>query len=151
MSDAHDSLQKKVDTIFRELAGGEPAKWLEPGVPSRCTLQIATAVSCESGYPDAVAQSIGFNVSDWQADAAFLVALHLFPERFTDAEIDEGVRSLLIHVPAHVIAAARLAGHSTEDVFKELEEGAEPTAPPNGGPAALAGNPGVTKGPPSVS
>jgi hypothetical protein len=59
------------------------------------------------------------HVADWQGDAAFLVALHLFPERFTDEEIDEAVRSLLIHVPAHVIAAARLAGHSTEEIFPD--------------------------------
>jgi hypothetical protein len=128
-SKAYDSFRRKVDDIFRELAGAERAKWLEAGVPSRCMRRVAEAVNSESGYPKNVARNIGFNVADWQADAAFLVALHLFTERFTDEEIDRGVLSLLIHVPAHVIAAARLAGHSTEDIFKELEERAEPGAP----------------------
>ena len=135
MTDADESFQKKVTDIFRELAGAERAKWLEASVPSRCMAQIARAVSSESGYPEQVGWDIATNVADWQADAAFLVALHLFPERFTDEEIDDAVRSLLIHVPAHVIAAARLAGHPTEDIFAELEGRAEPNAPPNGGPA----------------
>jgi hypothetical protein len=132
MIDTHDSFRKKVDDIFRELAGAERARWLEAGVPSRCMSQIAKAVSSESGYPEEVGRDIGTNVADWQADAAFLVALHLFPERFTNEEIDEAVRSLLIHVPAHVIAAARLAGHPTEDIFAEVEGRVEPGAPPRG-------------------
>ena len=94
--------------------------------------QIAKAVASESGYAKETAGNIAINVADWQADAAFLVALHLFPERFTDEEIDDGVRSLLIHVPAHVIAAARLAGHPAEDIFAELEGRAEPGAAPSG-------------------
>ncbi len=150
MTDAHDSFQKKVDDIFRELAGAERAKWLEPGVPSRCMEQIARAVSSESGYAEQVGRDIGFNLADWQADAAFLVALHLFPERFTDEEIDEAVRSLLLHVPAHVIAAARLAGHPTEDIFADLEGRAEPHAPPKGGPTTRSCDSGVGEGPPSV-
>lgn len=151
MTDAHDSFEKKVNDIFRELAGIERAKWLEPGVASRCMAQIARAVSSESGYAEDVGRDIGFNVADWQADAAFLVALHLFPERFTDEEIDEAVRSLLLHVPAHVIAAARLAGHPTEDIFAALEGRAEPNAPPNGGPAEQSGGSSASGGPSSVS
>lgn len=88
----------------------------------------------ESGYGNEKATNIAINVADWQADAAFLVALHLFPERFTAEEIDAAVHDLLIHVPLHVIAAARLAGHPTQDIFAELEGRLDPTAAPNGGP-----------------
>ena len=121
MPDDSESCRKKVDDIFIELVGAEKARWLRADVPSRTVLLIANAVSSESGYPEKAGWDIGINVSDWQADAAFLVALHLFPERFTPQEIDDGVRSLLIHAPAHVIAAARLAGHSTEDIFLETD------------------------------
>ena len=119
MLDAHDSFRQKVDKIFEELAGPERAKWLAAGKPSRCMFQIAEAVSSQSGYPEKIGWEIGMHAADWKSDAAFLVALHLFPERFTDEEIDEAVRSLFIHLPAHIIAGARLAGYSTENYFND--------------------------------
>ena len=54
-----------------------------------------------------------------QADAAFIVALHLYPDRFSPEEIDAGVRALLVHVPAHIIAAAKLGGYATENIFED--------------------------------
>jgi len=119
MVDERESFRQKVDDIFRELAGPERAKRVGATSPSRCRAQIANAVISKSDFPEKAGWDIGFHVSDWQADAAFLVALHLFPERFTDEEIDEAVRALLIHVPAHVVAAARLAGHPTTDIFSK--------------------------------
>lgn len=151
MTDAYDSFQNKVEVIFTELAGPSRSKWLTPGVPSRCLDQIAKAVASESRFPEEDAWNIAFNLTDWQADAAFLVALHLFPERFTDEEVDEAVRSLLIHVPAHVVAAARLAGYSAEDIFAEPEGRPEPDAPSNGGPAEQLGSSDVRGGPPPSS
>ena len=115
MSNTPDKLEEKVQAIFSEIAGPDRAKWLRGDVPSRVMDQIARATN----YEAEVAGEIGFHLGDWQSDAAFLVAIHLFPERFTPEEIDEGVRSLLLHVPAHVIAAARLAGYSTDDIFRE--------------------------------
>jgi len=39
------------------------------------------------------------------------------PKRFTDEEIREGVDNLPIHVPAHILEAARLGGCKAENVF----------------------------------
>jgi hypothetical protein len=64
------------------------------------------------------ARDVAFHLSDWHADAAFIVALHLFPERFTREEIDEGVRDFLIHAPNHVAAAAALFGFPIQDIFE---------------------------------
>jgi hypothetical protein len=119
MTHSHESFRKKVTEIFTRLAGADRAQWLDAAKPSRCMLQIANAISSKSGYPQEVGWDIGMNVADWQADAAFLVALHLFPEEFTDDEIDEGVRSLLIHVPDHVVDAAILAGLPVAKVPEE--------------------------------
>ena len=47
------------------------------------------------------------------------VALHLYPERFTPDEIHDGVAAFLTHAPHHVIAAARLGGYPTDDIFRE--------------------------------
>lgn len=69
-------------------------------------------------FDPAVADDIAFHLSDWVSDAAFLVALHLFPERFSDAKIEESIESFLIHAPNHVAAAAALGGHPIEDIFE---------------------------------
>jgi hypothetical protein len=105
MTDLPDKLEEKVQAIFAEIAGAERARWLRGDVPSRVIEQIAQALSAEHPLP--VATDIGFHLCDWQSDATFLVALHLFPERFTAEEIDAGVCSLLLHAPAHIMAAAR--------------------------------------------
>jgi hypothetical protein len=110
-------LDEKVQAIFSEIAGAGRAKWLRGDVPSRVMEQIAQAISAE--HPPEVAGEIGFHLGDWQGDAAFLVALHLFPERFTPEEIRDGVKAFLIHAPHHIIAAARLAGNCTDDIFGE--------------------------------
>ena len=116
-SDTADKLEDKIQAIFSEIAGADRAKRLRGDVPSPVMAQIALALS--SDHQPEVAGEIGFHLGDWNGDAGFLVALHLFPERFTPEEIDEGVRSFLLHVPAHVIAAARLAGHPTGDIFRD--------------------------------
>jgi hypothetical protein len=68
-------------------------------------------------------KEMAFHLINWRSDAAFLVALHLFPERFTQEEIATGIDMFLVHAPAHVIAAARLSGNSTSDVFAENDGG----------------------------
>lgn len=117
MSDAQPDFRVKVDQIFQELVGAERARWLRADVPSRVMLLISQVMNREGDFKEQDAWDIGINVADWQGDAAFLVALHLFPERFTPEEIENGVRSLLVHVPAHVIAAARLVGHDDDEIL----------------------------------
>ena len=51
------------------------------------------------------AQELSFHLTDIRADAAFLVALNLFPERFTAQEIVAGVYQLFAHVPYHLAQA----------------------------------------------
>jgi hypothetical protein len=70
-----------------------------------------------SELPAQNAYDLAFHLSDWRADAAFLLALHLAPERFTAEEVKEGVTQFLVHAPNHVAAAAKLSGWPVEDVF----------------------------------
>lgn len=119
----------KVITIFRELAG-ELAHRLE-GVhyPADVNSRITSALcGNQEQNTDEVLRndSIGFHLVDWQRDAAFIVALVLYPERFTDEDIRSEVDRFLCHVPAHVIEAARLGGYPTENIFLE---NSEPPAP----------------------
>ena len=119
--DAYDSVRKKVEAIFKELAGDRAVALDGSKLPAGITSAITTALSGPDAGEKQIlhADQIAFHLTDWNSDAAFIVALHLFPERFTPAEIEAAVDMFLIHVPSHVIAAARLAGHPTEDIFSE--------------------------------
>jgi hypothetical protein len=104
---------------------GERAAGLEAArFPAAITSTITAAhISADSSEEQILrADEISFHLTDWNSEAAFLVALHLFPERFTPEEIREGVESFLLDVPAHVIAAARLAGYPIDDIFNEGKE-----------------------------
>lgn len=117
----HDSVRKKVEAIFNELAGDRAPILDGSTFPAGVTSAITAALSEPEATEEEVlhADQIAFHLTDWNSDAAFIVALHLFPERFTPEEIQAGVGSFLCHVPSHVIAAARLAGHPTEDLFND--------------------------------
>lgn len=112
--DPHKSVRQKVRVIFTELAG-ERWAYLQGG--GKAQTEMVRALS--SGKQSEVAAEVAFHMWDWSEDAAFVVALHLFPERFTQKEIEAGVGLFLCHAPAHIIAAARLTGSSTEDIFLE--------------------------------
>jgi len=115
MSSAHDTVQKKVEAIFRELAGERTARLGEPGAEAtRETL--ASALSAD--YPPDTARDIAFHLVDWHSDAAFMMAVHLFPERFTPEELVVGADMLLMHAPNHLAAAAKLSGHPIQDIFE---------------------------------
>jgi hypothetical protein len=124
MADSSPSVCEKVEAIFRELAGERAATLDATRLPAAITSTITAALAAEDAGEEQVlhADQIAFHLTDWSAEAAFLVALHLFPERFTPKEIREGVLSFLLHAPHHVIAAARLAGHPTEDIFREVDQ-----------------------------
>jgi hypothetical protein len=115
--DAHDSVRKKVQAIFTELTG-ERALRLRGPLPAQIVHDaIASAYSADR--PPETAHEIAFHMVDWSYNAAFVVALHLFPERFTPEEIEAGIGMFCAHAPAHVIAAARLTGFPAEDLFLE--------------------------------
>ena len=106
-------------TIFRELVGDRANKLSGSHYPADINSQITDALSNASDSEDKLLQndSIGFHLVDWQRDAAFIVALILYPERFSKEVIREEIDRFLLHVPAHVLEAARLAGYSTENIF----------------------------------
>jgi len=57
------------------------------------------------------AREIALHLCGWFEEAAFLVALHLDPTRFSKEENGAGVRCVLSHVTDHVWEAARVAAH----------------------------------------
>ena len=116
-ANAYDSVRDKVQTIFKELAG-DRAKQLDGSVWA-CSVNTIIGDALAADYDSKVAHEIAFHLVDWNSDAAFLIAVLLFPERFTQEEIQAGVTGFLIHAPHHIVAAARLGGHPSDDIFKD--------------------------------
>jgi len=112
MADTTPTVRDKVEAILRELTGDRTNTLLATSLPAGVTSAITAALSAEDAGRDQMlhADEIAFHLTDWISEAAFLVALHLFPDRFKSEEIREGIQAFLIHAPHHVIAAARLAG-----------------------------------------
>ena len=112
----------KVAAIFRELVGDRAARLDGSHYNHDSAATIARALSPSpddrTSPEDVRARDIAFHLSDWASDAAFIVATQLFPERFTAAEIADGVEGFLIHAPNHVAAAAALSGHHIDDIFE---------------------------------
>jgi len=114
-ANALDSVREKVLALFSELVGARTARLGEPGAgETRKTL--ATALSAD--YPPDTAREIAFHLVDWHTDAAFIMAVHLFPERFSPEELCAGAQVLLVHAPNHLAAAAKLTGNPVEDIFE---------------------------------
>lgn len=109
----NSAVEKKALTILRELVG-ERVGQLQVPIPA-AQQNIAEALSKE--HPGQVSRDIAFHMTDWQSDAAFVVAVLLFPERFTQDEIRSGVEAFLVHAPNHAAAAAKLGGYPVTDVF----------------------------------
>ena len=111
-----ESVDAKVIAIFREFVGdrADRLSGSRPAMEAMATLGGALA----EDFGEQARADIAFHLADWNSDAAFIVAVHLFPERFTAEEICDGVRDFVIHAPNHVAAAAKLAGHPIQDVWE---------------------------------
>jgi len=109
------NVRATVAEIFRELVGERVARL--HGSHYNHDMAAAIAGALASSENDRKARDIAFHLTDWNSDAAFILALQLFPERFTAEEIASGVESFLIHAPNHVAAAAALSGWPVENIF----------------------------------
>ena len=116
--DAYDSVTAKVQTIFEELAGSRAEALRGDRAASKANDLLGEALAAERDV--LIADEIAFHLVDWNSDAAFLVAFLLFPERFMAEELQDAVGAFLTHVPAHILAAARLGEYGTEDIFEGM-------------------------------
>lgn len=121
MNDPYKTVDTKVRDIFAELAG-DRANRLDGSVVSGAGRDAATAALVEQ-HGIEKAQDIAFHMMDWNSDAAFIVALHLFPERFTAEEIEAGLGMFLAHAPNHIREACRLTGQYVWENFPCADEG----------------------------
>jgi hypothetical protein len=104
---------------------GERAKNLD-GAGMAVRERVASVYEKKLGTEKAY--ELAYHVCDWNDEAAFIVALHLYPERFTNKEIASGIEAVLIHAPNHLLAAATLAGKQLIDIWDLGIEVAGPNA-----------------------
>jgi hypothetical protein len=108
------SFRAKARLILTEIGHEAALAGLGLGVEDAFLARVREAFD---ELPAQSAYDLAFHLSDWRADAAFLLALHLAPDRFSPEEVKEGVTQFLVHAPNHVAAAAKLSGWPVEDVF----------------------------------
>ena len=70
--------------------------------------RIAQAMAGEVDDP----KGLAFHITDWRAEAAFLVALVALPEHFTDEEIIQGVYAVIFHGWYHINEASKVVEES---------------------------------------
>ena len=109
--------RKKVLRIFSGKVGDRAPKLEGSYFPKDIQNKIARSLMALDIKKEK-AENIAFHLVDWNADAAFITALILYPEKFTLDDISDGVVTLLVHAPNHLAAAAKLYGTPVTDVFQ---------------------------------
>jgi len=115
-----DSLSFKVEDVLRGCIGDLVERLSGTSLHPAVIRRIAVAHSDDLGAEDAA--KLGTHMSDWIGDAAFLFALHLFPDRFSDAEIRDGIDKFLCHAPNHIRAACGITGSYVWETFPDEDE-----------------------------
>lgn len=111
--DPEDIARAKVKQVFREAFGDRSERLFASQFVASTMHTVRDAFS--NDLPAAQAEEVGFHMTDWGSDAAFVVALHLFPERFTPEEVRGATRMFAAHVPYHAAAAADILGFPGSD------------------------------------
>jgi hypothetical protein len=112
-----EAWRAKTRAIFEEMVTGSSLDQWAEGF-KKLTGAIELALKAED-VEEAVARDIAFHLADWDEEARFIVALQLFPDRFTPEEITSGIMGFLIHAPNHIAAAAKLHGCPVQDIFDD--------------------------------
>src|SRR5262249_39540964 len=111
---------------FAEMVGDRAGR-LDGSVLPEPARKVVTAALTEE-YGAAKAAAVSLHMTDWNWDAAFVVALHLFPERFTAEEIEAGIGLFLVHAPNHIREACRLTNHGVWEDFPYGEGDPDPAS-----------------------
>jgi len=92
--DPYDTMRRKVSELFSAI----PQDRIERLSPVGEAVEAMDAIAAAFGdvCDEETAHTIAFGVGDWPGSAAFLVAVHLCPERFTPLELREGVEYFLL-------------------------------------------------------
>ena len=120
-------LKQTVSEIFSEIAGPGAVRLAGDRLATDVIARIKSVFADQ--YGDVVASTLGMHLSDWNSDAAFIVALHLFPERFSDNDIKTGIEQFLGHAPNHIRAACEITQTYVWEDFPESDPSMWENAP----------------------
>ena len=119
-SEHSKSARRKVEEIFNAAFGENAVRVFSAQNVGHTMHVVKQAFASEMDSKKA--EELAFNMADWGSDAAFIVALHLFPERFTAEEIRGATSALAFHLPYHVTNVADALGVSEKsDSHSESE------------------------------
>jgi hypothetical protein len=118
---------KKAMAIFKK-AFGERAAHLFTGAS---TIQMGHTITAAFArhVRREKAQDIGFHLGDWAHDAALILALHMFPEKFSREEIRRVTDFVAAGLPYHAAALATHFGYEglARDGIREVKRQERPT------------------------
>jgi len=117
MTDQYIKLQKKVTTLLTNASTARVAR--AQAEPDRTEAREAIRKALQRVYGNESSRNLAFHLIDWTYDAAFILALAMFPEKFNKKEVTAGIECLLAHVPNHVFAAAKISGDQCTDIWGE--------------------------------
>ena len=118
MTDDYRRLRVKVTRLL----AGTPIRRVRQGQsePELTGPRETLRKALQRQYGKESAEHLAFHLMDWTYDAAFLLAVAMYPERFSAREIRCGVDMMLVHVPNHVAAAAKISEYGCADVWNEI-------------------------------
>ena len=117
VEDPNQSAFDKTCQVFRELCPNDYTNLVDPMCPKRSVEgDVAERISriFEERFGMEKAREFAVHVTGFPADVAFLVALFLYPERFTDEEVAAGIRCFGIEAAYHAVAVARMLDYTDE-------------------------------------
>ena len=104
-----DSVSRKARAIFVEAFRERGAHLFVPASTSSMMHTVGTAFAGHMNT--AKAEVVGFHLGDWAREAAIVLALHMYPEKFTRAEIRQVTDYLAAGLPYHCAALGALFGY----------------------------------------
>jgi len=93
------ALRTKVHLLFRQAFGARAERLLF--FDQNCDTSQAVRSAYFRKLRKAKAADLAFHIWDWREEAAFVVALNLFQEKFSPEEIREGILDFACHGPYH--------------------------------------------------
>lgn len=111
-NDPNQAAFDKTAQIFKELCHDHFGNLIDLSRPKSANIGLDLAIRIRRIFSERFgkqkAREFANHVTGFPSDTAFLVALFLFPDRFTDEEVAAGIRCFGIEASFHAVEIARL-------------------------------------------